>query len=283
MTSSIKTIFFLGLLTGLLMVLGGLFGGQAGMLIAFFLAMIMNLGSYWYSDKIVLSMYKARDLSPVDAPAIHTMVETLSANAGIPKPRIVLVPQDQPNAFATGRNPQNAVVAVTRGIVRMLNPDELKGVLAHEIGHIANRDILVQSVAAVIGGAIVMLANMLQFTAIFGIGSNDEEGANPLAALAMAFLAPVAATLIQMAISRSREFLADETGARISGEPLSLASALAKMDTSSRSIPLEGGSPATENMFIVSPFSGMRMGNLFSTHPPIPERIERLQRMARGA
>ncbi|KAB1440789.1 zinc metalloprotease HtpX [Pseudodesulfovibrio senegalensis] len=280
MTSNIKTVLLLGLLTGLLMFLGGMFGGRVGLFIAFMVAIVMNLGSYWYSDKVVLSMYKARDLSRGDAPAIHAMVEELAANAGIPKPRIVLVPQDQPNAFATGRNPENAVVAVTRGIVRMLNPDELRGVLAHEIGHIANRDILVQTVAAVLGGAIVMLANILQFTAIFGIGSDDEDGGNPLAALAMAFLAPVAATLIQMAISRSREFLADETGAKISREPLSLASALAKMDTASRQLPLEG-SPATENMFIVSPFSGRRMGNLFSTHPPIQERIQRLQRMAR--
>ncbi len=280
MTSNIKTVLLLGLLTGLLMLIGGMFGGRAGLFIAFVVAIVMNIGSYWYSDKIVLSMYKARDLSRGDAPAIHAMVEELAANAGIPKPRIVLVPQEQPNAFATGRNPQHAVVAVTRGIVNMLNSDELKGVLAHEIGHIANRDILVQTIAAVMGGAIVMLANILQFTAIFGMGSDDEDGGSPLAALAMALLAPIAATLIQMAISRSREFLADATGAKISGEPLSLASALAKMDTASRHIPMKG-SPATENMFIISPFSGQRVANLFSTHPPIPERIQRLQRIAR--
>lgn len=280
MTSQIKTVFFLALLTGLLMFLGGLMGGRAGLMIAFVFAMLMNVGSYWYSDKIVLSMYKARELSRGDAPHVHTVVDELAANAGIPKPRIFLIPQQQPNAFATGRNPENAVVAITEGIVRMLGPDELKGVLAHEIGHIANRDILIQTIAAVLGGAIVMIANIMQFTALFGMGGDDEDGGNPLAALAMAFLAPVAATLIQMAISRSREYLADETGARISGEPLSLASALAKLDTSSRQIPLKG-SPATENMFIISPFSGQRAAALFSTHPPIQDRIQRLQRMAR--
>ncbi|WP_147819437.1 zinc metalloprotease HtpX [Salidesulfovibrio onnuriiensis] len=280
MTSQIKTVFLLALLTGVLMLLGGAMGGRAGLMIAFVLAMVMNLGSYWYSDKLVLSMYKARELSPADAPHVHRVVEELAANAGVPKPRVFLVPQAQPNAFATGRNPENAVVAVTEGIVRMLNPDELKGVLAHEIGHIANRDILIQTIAAVLGGAIVFLANMLQFTAIFGLGSDDDEGANPLAALAMAILAPMAAMLIQMAISRSREYLADETGARISGEPLSLASALAKLDTASRQVPLKG-SPATENMFIISPFSGRRAAALFSTHPPIQDRIQRLQRMAR--
>lgn len=283
MTSQIKTVLLLSLLTVLLMFLGGLLGGRAGLVIAFLFAMVMNLGSYWYSDRIVLSMYKARELSPGDAPHVHSVVAELAANAGIPKPRIVLIPQQQPNAFATGRNPEHAVVAVTEGILRMLNTDELRGVLAHELGHIANRDILIQSVAAVLGGAIVFIANIMQFSAIFGFGgSDDDEGANPLAMLAMAILAPIAATLIQMAISRSREYLADETGARISNDPLSLASALAKLDTASRQIPLKG-SPATENMFIVSPFTAVRAANLFSTHPTIQDRIERLQRMARGA
>lgn len=279
MTSNLKTVFLLGLLTGLLMLLGGAMGGRVGLVLAFGLAMLMNVGSYWYSDKLVLKMYKARELSRGDAPHIHTVVEELAANAGIPKPRIFLVPQDQPNAFATGRNPENAVVAVTSGIVRILNPDELRGVLSHELGHIVNRDILIQTVAAVLGGAIVFIANMLQWTAIFGIGGDDEDGANPLAALAMAFLAPIAATLIQMAISRSREYLADETGARLSRTPLALASALGKLDSSARQTPLEG-SPATENMFIVSPFAGIRTANLFSTHPPTEERIRRLKSMA---
>lgn len=279
MTSNIKTVLFLGLLTGLLIFLGGLMGGRGGMVIAFGLAMVMNVGSYWYSDKIVLKMYKARDLSRGDAPHIHAVVEEMAARAGIPKPRIVLVPQDAPNAFATGRNPENAVVAVTRGIVAILNPEELKGVLGHELGHIANRDILIQTIAAVLAGAIVFIANMLQWTAIFGIGRDDEEGGNPIAALAMAFLAPVAATLIQMAISRSREYLADEAGARLSGDPLHLAGALGKLDAAAQRVPMQG-SPATENMFIVSPFRGRGAASLFSTHPPVDERIARLRAMA---
>jgi len=278
MTSQIKTILLLGLLTGLLMLIGGALGGRAGLFLAFGLAMLMNLGSYWYSDKIVLRMYKAAELSPGDAPHIHRVVEEMACKAGIPKPRIVLIPQDAPNAFATGRNPENAVVAVTRGIVNILNPDELRGVLAHELGHIANRDILIQTIAAVLAGAIVFIANMLQFTAIFGGFSRDEDRGNPLAALAMAFLAPIAAALIQMAISRSREYLADATGARLS-DPLHLANALGKLDAASRQLPLQG-SPATENMFIVNPFSGRRGASLFATHPPIEDRIARLHAMA---
>ncbi|MCJ2165513.1 MULTISPECIES: zinc metalloprotease HtpX [unclassified Pseudodesulfovibrio] len=281
MTSQIKTVLFLGLLTGLLMMLGGAMGGRAGLFLAFALAMLMNVSSYWYADKIVLGMYKARELSPGDAPHIHRVVEEMAANAGIPKPRIFLIPQDAPNAFATGRDPEHAVVAVTRGIVNMLSPAELKGVLAHELGHIANRDILIQTIAAVLAGAIVYIATMLQWTAIFGgMSGDDDEGGSPLAALAMAFLAPVAATLIQMAISRSREYLADATGARLS-HPLDLAGALGKLDAVSRQVPLEGN-PATENMFIVNPFSGRRATSLFATHPPIEDRIARLRAMAQG-
>ena len=281
MTSQIKTVLFLGLLTGLLMLLGGFLGGRAGLLLAFGFAMVMNVGSYWYSDKLVLKMYKARELSPGDAPHIHRVVEDMAARAGIPKPRIVLIPQDAPNAFATGRNPENAVVAVTRGIVAILDPDELRGVLGHELGHIVNRDILIQTVAAVLAGTIVFVANMLQWSAIFGIGSNDEERGNPLAALAMALLAPVAATLIQMAISRSREYLADATGARLAGNPLALAGALGKLDAAAHQVPMQG-SLATENMFIVSPFRGRGAASLFSTHPPVEERIARLRAMAQG-
>ncbi|OIQ49649.1 hypothetical protein BerOc1_01574 [Pseudodesulfovibrio hydrargyri] len=280
MTSQIKTLLLLGLLTGLLMALGGAMGGRAGLFLAFGFAMLMNVGSYWYSDKIVLRMYKARPLSPGDAPHIHRVVGEMAQAAGIPKPRIVLIPQDAPNAFATGRNPQNAVVAVTRGIVDILDPDELQGVLAHELGHIVNRDILIQTIAAVLAGAIVFIANMLQFTAIFGGFSRDEENGNPLAALAMAFLAPIAATLIQMAISRSREYLADATGARLSN-PNDLADALAKLDSAAQRVPLEGN-PVTENLFIVNPFSGRRAASLFATHPPIEDRIARLRAMAQG-
>ncbi|MBI9081042.1 MAG: zinc metalloprotease HtpX [Pseudodesulfovibrio sp.] len=281
MTSQLKTIFLLGLLTGLLIFLGGVMGGAVGLVLAFGLAMVMNVASYWYSDRIVLRMYKAQELSPGDAPHIHSVIAEMSRSAGIPKPRIFLIPQDAPNAFATGRNPENAVVAVTRGIVSMLNPDELKGVLAHELGHIVNRDILIQTIAAVLAGAIVFIANILQWTAIFGFGGDDDEGGNPLVALAMAFLAPVAAGLIQMAISRSREYLADATGARLAGNPLHLAGALAKLDAAAHLVPLKG-SPATENMFIVNPFRGKGAMSLFATHPPMEDRIARLRAMAQG-
>ncbi len=282
MSSQIKTALLLGLLTALILVVGQALGGRSGLVIAFFLALVMNIGSYWFSDKIVLSMYRAQELSPADAPGLHAMVEELARNAGLPKPRVMLIPQDSPNAFATGRNPEHAVVAVTQGILRLLSPEELRGVLAHEMGHVKNRDILIQSIAAVLGGAVMMLANMLQWTAIFGGGrSSDEEGGGGgvIGGLLMAILAPIAATLIQMAISRSREYLADETGARLSGTPLALAGALGKLDDYSRQIPMQAN-PATENMFIVNPFAGMSMASLFSTHPPTEERIRRLRQMA---
>ncbi|MFW5500163.1 MULTISPECIES: zinc metalloprotease HtpX [unclassified Maridesulfovibrio] len=280
MTSQIKTFFLLAALTAIVLFLGGLMGGRTGLVIAFVFAMFMNVGSYWYSDKIVLSMYKARQLSPNDAPQVHAMVEELAANAGIPTPRLYVVDQDSPNAFATGRNPENAVVAVTSGIMRILTPEELRGVIAHEIGHIANRDILIQSVAAVLAGVIMMVANMMQWAAIFGFGGDDEEGGtNPFAAILVAILAPIAASLIQMAISRSREYLADSTGAQISNDPKALASALYKLDASARNIPMDAN-PATENMFIVNPFSGGNMAKWFSTHPSTEDRIARLMSMA---
>lgn len=282
MSSQIKTALLLGLLTALICIVGQAMGGRQGLMIAFVMAMVMNFGSYWFSDKIVLSMYGARELSPADAPGLHAMVEDLARNGGIPKPRVMIVPQEQPNAFATGRNPEHGVVCVTEGIMRLLSPEELRGVLAHELGHIKNRDILVQSIAAVLGGAVVMMANMLQWGAIFGFGrSNDEEGGGSgvLGALMMAILAPIAASLIQMAISRSREYLADATGARLSGTPLALAGALGKLDDFAHRIPMNAN-PATENMFIVNPFAGMSMASLFSTHPPTEERIRRLREMA---
>ena len=281
MSSQIKTALLLGLLTALILVVGQAMGGRQGLVIAFFMAMVMNLGSYWFSDKIVLSMYGARELSPADAPGLHAMVEELAHNAGIPKPRVMIVAQEAPNAFATGRNPEHGVVCVTDGIMRLLAPEELRGVLAHEIGHIKNRDILVQSIAAVLGGAVVMMANMLQWGAIFGMGRGDDEegGHGLLSGLLMAILAPIAASLIQMAISRSREYLADATGARISGTPLALAGALGKLETYAQRIPMNAN-PATENMFIVNPFAGMSMASLFSTHPPTEERIRRLRELA---
>lgn len=220
MTSQIKTVLLLALLSAIIIGLGGIMGGRTGIIIAFVIAMIMNVGSYWYSDKIVLSMYQARELSEDEAPMLHRMVAELSANAGIPKPRVCVIPEDAPNAFATGRDPEHGVVAVTDGIMRILSPEELRGVIAHEIGHIANRDILIQTIAGVLASVIVSIANFMQFAAIFGGSSNDEEGGtNPIAAFLLAILAPIAASIIQMAISRSREYLADETGARICGQP----------------------------------------------------------------
>lgn len=279
MTSQFKTLLLLAALSGLLIFMGGAMGGKTGLIIAFGFALVMNVGSYWYSDKIVLRAYNAQELGPHDSPALHRIVEELAHNAGIPKPRICLIPQDAPNAFATGRDPEHGVVAVTRGLLRLLNPDELKGVLAHEMGHIRNRDILVQSVAAVIASTIVMLANFLQFAAIFGGGrSSDNGGGNIFGALALAILGPIAAGMIQMALSRSREYLADDSGARFAGDPLYLASALAKLDAYSKQMPMQAN-PATAHMFIVNPLVG-RMASLFSTHPPIEERIARLRRMA---
>ena len=272
----------LGLRSAIIIILGGLMGGRTGVIFAFGLAVIMNVGSYWYSDKIVLSMYSARELSPEEAPYLHQIVEELAARAGIPKPRVCIVPEEAPNAFATGRNPENAVVAVTDGIMRLLSPQELRGVIAHEIGHIVNRDILIQTIAGVMASAIVTLANILQFSAIFG-GNRDENGnSNPLAALVLAILAPIAASLIQMAISRSREYLADDTGAALCGQPLALAGALHRLGQASGQIPMHQGNPSTEQMFIVTPlFGNGGMARLFSTHPPLEERIARLQAMAR--
>lgn len=281
MTSSIKTAVLFAMLTALFVIVGGLIGGQSGMMIALILAVIMNFFSYYFSDSIVLKMYKAKELQRSDAPQIHEIVEELARNAGIPKPRICIVPDPSPNAFATGRNPQNAVVAVTQGILQILNTNELRGVIAHEIGHIANRDILIQSCAAILGSAITSLAHMLYYTSLFG-GRNNENSSpiSALGAVVMMVLAPLAASLIQMAISRSREYLADESGASFCSDPQALASALNKLNNYSRQIPMHAN-PATENMFIVSPLLSGGMQALFSTHPPIEERIKRLMQMAR--
>lgn len=279
MTNQIKTLLLMALLSGIIIVLGGAIGGREGIMIALALALFMNIGSYWFSDKIVLSMYHARELSPEEAPMLHKMVAELAQEASVPKPRICVVPQETPNAFATGRNPENAVVAVTDGLMRLLSPEELRGVLAHEMAHIANRDILIQTVAGVMASAITAIATMLKFTAIFGGSRDGKGGGNALSALFMAILAPLAAGLIQMAISRSREYLADETGARMSHQPLALANALNKLDQYNQRRPMRTN-PATENMFIVSPLSGHGVTSLFSTHPPIQERIARLQDMA---
>lgn len=284
MTSQIKTMLLLALLSGIIIILGGLIGGRSGVIIAFGLALMMNVGSYWYSDKIVLSMYNARELTPDEAPFLHQIVEDLARNAGVPKPRICSIPEEAPNAFATGRDPEHAVVAVTEGIMRMLSPEELRGVVAHEMGHIVNRDILIQTIAGVMASAIVTLANIFQFSAIFGGNREGEGGGNMLGGIVLALLAPMAAGLIQMAISRSREFLADETGARLCGEPLALAGALYKLGQASGQFPMRSGNPSTAEMFIVAPLFGRDGGvaKLFSTHPPLEERIARLRYMSAG-
>lgn len=281
MTSQIKTFLLLALLSGIILVLGQTFGGSSGLAIAAVLALAMNVGSYWFSDSIVLKMYRAREVSRDEAPLLHGIVDDLAERAGIPKPKVCIVPDASPNAFATGRNPDHAVVAVTDGILRLLSPEELRAVVAHEIGHIANRDILVQTVASVLATVVMYLANMMKFAAIFGGGSRDDNrsGVGMAAGILMAVLAPIAASLIQMAISRSREFLADASGAQYSGSPLALASALSKLESYSKQIPMQRQDPATESMFIVSPLFGGNLRNLFSTHPSTEARIARLRAM----
>lgn len=283
MTSQLKTVMLLALMSGLIIVLGGALGGRTGIVIAFGLALLMNVGSYWYSDKVVLRMYNARELSELEAPMIYTMVRELAMQASIPMPRICIVPEQAPNAFATGRNPEHSVVAVTEGIVRLLSPEELRGVLAHEIAHIANRDILIQTIAGVMASTIVSIANFMQFAAIFGgARSSNEEGggSNPLMALVLALVAPIAASLIQFAISRSREYLADASGAQYCRQPLALASALEKLQAWNQRIPMQNGNPTTAELFIVAPLFGGGFARLFSTHPDISDRVARLRAMA---
>ena len=279
--NTIKTGLLLGALTGILMLIGGSFGGQQGVVIAFIFAMAINFGSYWFSDKIVLRMYNAQAVSEHEAPELYATVKNLALKASMPMPRVYIIPGDTPNAFATGRNEQHAVIAVTEGILRILGRDELEGVLAHELTHIRNRDILIGSIAATLAGAIVMLANMAQWAAMFGgAGRDDDEGggSNIVGLILMAVLAPIAATLIQMAISRSREYLADAGGAKISGKPYGLAGALEKLSLASQTMPMKAN-PSTAHMFIVNPLTGRSLMNLFSTHPPIEERIARLRSM----
>jgi heat shock protein HtpX len=279
--NSLKTALLLGALTGLLMMIGGLFGGQQGVVIAFIFAMVLNFGSYWFSDKLVLRMTHAQPVSESEAPELYGIVKNLALRASLPMPRVYVIPEDAPNAFATGRDEQHAVVAVTQGILRILNRDELEGVIAHELTHIKQRDILISSIAATLAGAIVMLANMAQWAALFGGGSRDDDeggGSNIVSLILMAVLAPLAATLIQMAISRSREYLADAGGAKISGKPYGLANALDKLSRASQAIPMET-SPSTAHMYIVNPLTGRSLMNLFSTHPPTEERIARLKSM----
>ena len=279
MNNFLKTTFLLGALTGLLLMFGQIFGGRGGMIVAFFFAVVINFGSYWFSDKIVLKIYKAQPVSETDDPELYSIVRNLASRAGLPMPRVYRIPQPTPNAFATGRNPENAVVAVTDGIRQLLTAEELAGVIGHELAHIGHRDILISSIAATLAGAIMMLANMAKWALIFG-GDRDEDN-NILGMLATAILAPLAAIIIQMAVSRSREYQADATGAKIAGNPQSLASALEKLTMASKRIPMHS-SPATSHMFIVKPFSGKSMLNLFSTHPPVEKRVEKLREMGRG-
>jgi heat shock protein HtpX len=279
MENRIKTVLLLAGMTVFLIVIGRLLGGRTGMYLAFILALGMNFFSYWFSDKIVLRMYGAQEVTPADAPQLHQIVDELAREAGIPKPKVYIIPDDSPNAFATGRNPEHAAVAATEGIMRLLTPMELKGVLAHEIGHVRNRDILISTIAATMAGAIMILADMARFGAIFGMGSRDnEEGPGIIGVLVMSIIAPIAAMLIQMAISRSREYLADETGAHLAHNPESLARALEKLSLGVQRAPMDA-SPSTAHMFIVNPLTGGSLMNLFSTHPPIEERVARLRAM----
>ncbi|MFZ0318507.1 MAG: zinc metalloprotease HtpX [Candidatus Sulfotelmatobacter sp.] len=276
MGNTFKTAFLLTALTLLFMFIGEYFGGQNGMLLMLVLAAVMNFASYFFSDKIALAMYRAQPVTREQLPRAYAAVERLTQKIGLPMPKIYVIPTESPNAFATGRNPKHASVAVTHGILSLLNDEELEGVLAHELGHVGNRDILISSVAATIAGAITMLARMGEFAMIFGGGGGDRDRrGGGISALFMLILAPIAAVLIQMAVSRSREYQADATGAKYTGNPYALASALQKLDAYSRRLPM-AASPSTAHLFIVQPLLGMNFGNLFSTHPPIAKRIERL-------
>ncbi len=281
MWNTFKTFMLMAALTALFMVVGQILGGRNGMLIALGFAAVMNFFSFWFSDKLALTMNGARPVSEAQAPELHSIVAYLAQRAGIPKPKVYIIPSQTPNAFATGRSPEHAAVAVTEGLLQLLNREELEGVLSHELGHIKNRDILISSIAAVMAGAISFLANMAQWTLIFGGFSRDEDDgvAGLIGMFIMMIVAPIAAALIQMAISRSREFLADATGAKICGKPTALASALKKLEEWNRRIPMNVN-PASAQMYIVNPLSAKGFATLFSTHPPIEERIKRLLEMA---
>jgi heat shock protein HtpX len=277
MANTFKTALLLTALTLLLMGIGRAFGGQNGMLLALGIAGVMNFVSYFFSDKIALAMYRAQPVTREELPRAYNIVERLSQKIGLPMPKLYVIPTDSPNAFATGRNPQHASVAVTHGILDLLNDEELEGVLAHELGHVGNRDILISSIAATVAGAITYLAHMAQWGMIFGGygGRDDRDRGGGFGAILMLILAPIAATLIQLAVSRSREYQADATGAHYTGNPYALASALAKLDAYSRRVPM-AATPSTAHLFIIQPLLGINFGGLFSTHPPIAKRIERL-------
>lgn len=280
----LKTIILLASLTALLMWAGQAVGGAAGLWFALAVAAAMNIGTYWFADRIVLRMHQAQEVSPAQSPELYAMVQDLAARADLPMPKLYIIPEDAPNAFATGRNPRNGVVAVTEGLLRVLDRREVAAVIAHELGHIKNRDTLIMAIAATFAGALSMLANAAMFGSLFGgnQSSDEEDGGSPLAGLLGVMIAPIAATLVQMSISRAREFLADEAAARYTGAPLALASALRKIEAWSQEIPMHSGSPATAHLFIHNPFSLGGLANLFSTHPPTEQRVARLQAMASG-
>jgi heat shock protein HtpX len=284
MGNLVKTGVLLAALTVLLVLIGGALGGQHGMILAFGMAMIMNFGSYWFSDRIVLAMYRAQPVDEAQAPGLYRIVRTLATRAGIPMPRVYILPDEAPNAFATGRNPEHAAVAVTEGILRIMSEEELEGVLAHELSHVQNRDTLIMAIAATLAGAITYMAQMAQWAMIFGGGRRDsderESGAGGVVGgLLMIVLAPIAAMLIQLAVSRSREYQADASGAHMAGQPWGLAKALEKLEMASKMAPMQA-TPATAHLFIVNPLTGGGWSSLFSTHPPIAERVARLRAMS---
>jgi heat shock protein HtpX len=277
--NNFKVFLLMGLLSIILVLIGGAVGGQSGAMLFFLISLAMNFFSYYFSDKVAISMTRSQPVSEQEAPELYNIVRRLTQRAGLPMPRLYVTPSPQPNAFATGRNPANSAVAVTEGLLRLLNRTELEGVLAHELAHIKNRDVLVGTIAATFAGAITMLANIIQWGAIFGMGRDDDDGgAGFLGAILLAIIAPIAAMIIQMAISRSREYGADESGARFAGNTGGLANALLKLESGARRIPMQVN-PAASHLFIVNPLSGQSVARLFSTHPPIADRVERLKKM----
>jgi heat shock protein HtpX len=283
-SNTLKTAFLMTILTVLFIAIGGLIGGRGGVIMAFGFAMVMNFFSYWYSHKIVLAMYRAKEVTEAEAPALYRIVRNLATRGNLPMPKVYIMNNPTPNAFATGRNPEHGVVAVTTGIMDLLDEEELSGVIAHELAHIHGRDILIGTIAATFAGAIMMLADWARFAAMFGgFSSDDEEGGNPLGfvvVIVVSILAPIAAMLVQMAISRTREYKADERGANLCGNPMALASALNKISGGVEHVPMDNAKPATAHMFIMNPLSGRSMLSLFSTHPPVEKRIEKLKALA---